>query len=451
MFNLLIFLVTIGILVVIHEYGHFIVARKCGVKVERFSVGFGKPLLRWFDKRGTEFVIALIPLGGYVKMLDERVAPVEEVLKSQAFNNKTIGQRAMIIAAGPIANFLLAIFIFWILGMIGSTSIKSIVLSVEPNSIVQKANIPKDSVLISINGKDASSVLNAEQQFALLAKNNATTAHLVFADRFDEDMTFEKQLDLSNWQFNPQTDFAYLSLGFVFPTYPLVIKDVVAGEPAALAGLKAGDTIIKANAELIKSHASFVQFINYHANENIYLTVIRNNQELEIQLTPRKIIEKQGAKTVALGRIGVFFAKTALNDDYMINNRYNPITSIYIAIKEFGLRVGLIGSFLLDAISGNASMDDLAGPVGIAQAAGSQLSFGITAYLAFLAFLSINLGIMNLLPIPVLDGGHLMFLAVEKIKGSPVSVKIQQNFYLVGAALLLLLMLITFISDFMRF
>lgn len=451
MFNLILFLVTIGILVVIHEYGHFIVARKCGVKVEKFSIGFGTKLYSWYDKQGTEFTLSLIPLGGYVRMLDERVAQVDEHLKQQAFNNKTIGQRAMIIAAGPMANFILAFFIFWIIAMVGTETRKSVILAVEPMSIASQASIPADTVILEIEGEDAISLVRAEVILRQLADNNATSATILLQDRYDESETFERVLDLTKWEFDPQNQVAVSSLGIVFPEYPLNIHEIVPGSPAMQAGLQKGDVIKSANAEPMKSRQEFVHFISYHAGETVYLTVLRNSEEIPIVIKPEEVVEKQSDRSVTKGRIGISFGNDPLIDEYMLNNRYNPLTSIWIAGKQLTQKIGLILSFLAEAVKGNASIDDIAGPVGIAQAAGSQFEFGVTAYLAFLAFLSINLGVMNLLPIPVLDGGHLLFLAVEKIKGSPVSVKIQQNFYFVGAILLILLMGLTFISDFMRF
>ncbi|SES71505.1 RIP metalloprotease RseP [Thorsellia anophelis] len=451
MFNLLLFLVTIGILVVIHEYGHFIVARKCGVRVEKFSIGFGPKLYSWYDKNGTEFSLSMIPLGGYVRMLDERVAEVNHTLKDKAFNNKTIAQRAMIIAAGPLANFILAFFIFWLLAMIGFESRKSVILSVEPMSIASQANIPANTVIMEINGQDARSLITAEAILHKLAENKTSSATLILQDMDDETYEFERVLSLSDWQFDPQNQVALTSLGIVFPEYPLNIQEVLSDSPAQKAGLQPGDIITHMNAEPVNSRQEFIHFINYHANETVYLTLMRNSTEIDVMITPEKIVDKQGDKEISKGRIGISFANDPLKDEYMLNNRYNPLTSLWIASKMLTQKVGLILGFLVDAVKGNASIDDIAGPVGIAQAAGSQFSFGMSAYLAFLAFLSINLGIMNLLPIPVLDGGHLLFLAVEKIKGSPVSLKIQQNFYFVGAILLILLMGLTFISDFMRF
>ncbi|MFC0180070.1 RIP metalloprotease RseP [Thorsellia kenyensis] len=450
MFSVLIFLLTIGILVVIHEYGHFIVARKCGVKVERFSIGFGKRLYSWYDKQGTEFTISLIPLGGYVKMLDERAGDVLAEDKPYAFTQKSLSKRASIIAAGPIANFLLAIIIFWILAMIGTEARKSVVVSVVPDSIAAQSGVTPNMAIVSINNQEAKSSIKVGQILTQAYQDKLKQIEIELADPSDDSLTITKTLLLADWTYDAKNELPWASLGLVFPDYPATISRIREGSAAHLAGLQSGDTIVKINAEKIENREKLIQFIRYSPQEQISLTVLRDGQEIILNITPTKIIEKQGEKSITRGQIGIEFANNTLNDEYIINYRYNPITSAWIAIQRFGTSIKLIGSFLFQAITGNASMNDLAGPVGIAQAAEAQFSFGITAYLAFLAFLSINLGVMNLLPIPVLDGGHLLFLAIEKIKGSPVSVKVQQNFYLVGAFLLLSLMVITFISDFMR-
>lgn len=454
--NVLVFAITIGILVTIHEYGHFFVARKSGVMVERFSIGFGKRLFSWYDRHGTEFTLSAIPLGGYVKMLDERAGKVSEHQRAQAFNNKTVGVRAAIISAGPIANFLLALILFWIVAMIGSETRKTVIIDIIPNSLAAKSDIPTGYWLVEINGQSSKSIQQANQ---ILKQINEQESHSSIEltlvplndSSIDDNDQIKRVIDIKNWQYDSTKELPLNSLGIMTPEPPLIIANVLDGSVAQGAGLLVNDEIIEVNGESITSGVEFTQIVRYRPNDKLFLGVLRNGELKKIQIIPtsREIETPKGKQTI--GFIGVEFANNALKDEYMMITRYNPAQAILIAGQQFSRMLSAIGSFFYNAVMGNASLDDVAGPVGIAKAATNSFSVGITAYLFFLGMLSLNLGIMNLLPIPVLDGGHLIFLAIEKVKGSPVSSKIQERFYQIGALLLFCLMIIVIMSDIISF
>ncbi|ALV93361.1 MULTISPECIES: sigma E protease regulator RseP [Pantoea] len=438
------FIVALGVLITVHEFGHFWVARRCGVKVERFSIGFGKALWRRSDRQGTEYVIALIPLGGYVKMLDERVESVPAELRHQAFNNKTVLQRASIIAAGPVANFIFAVFAYWVVFIHGVPGVRPVVGEILNGSVAAEAQITSGMELKAVDGietPDWDAV-----RMALIGKigdNNATLT----VSQFGEDATQQKQLDLRDWQFEPDKQDPVVALG-IRPRGPQIettLAEVQANSPASVAGLQAGDRIVKVDGQPLTQWQAFAAQVRDNPRKNMALEVERNGESVALTLTPEA---KPGND--AEGFAGVIPRVIPLPDEYKTVRQYGPFAAIGEASVKTWQLMKLTVSMLGKLITGDVKLNNLSGPISIAQGAGLSAEYGVIYYLMFLALISVNLGIINLFPLPVLDGGHLLFLAIEKIKGGPVSERVQDFSYRIGSILLVLLMGLALFNDFSR-
>ncbi|AWH89499.1 sigma E protease regulator RseP [Limnobaculum parvum] len=441
------FIVALGILVTVHEFGHFWVARRCGVKVIRFSIGLGKAIWRRTDKQGTEYVIAMIPLGGYVKMLDERAEEVEPQYRAQAFNNKTVCQRASIIAAGPIANFLFAVFAYWLVFIIGVPSLRPVIGEVEPQSIAAQANISAGMELKAINGietPDWDSV-----RLALVGQIGESQMELTVAP-FGTSLDQTKTVNLTGWKFDPEKQDPIRSLGFVpkLPQIEPVLDVVQSGSASEKAGLQPGDRLVKINGKDFGQWAEFVKLVSQSPNVPIELVVERNGASHSLVLTPEAKVSEDGTSK---GFAGISPKVIPLPDEYKITRQYSVFTAIYQASDKTWQLTKLTVKMLGKLITGDVQLKNLSGPISIAQGAGVSAGYGLVYYLMFLALISVNLGIINLFPLPVLDGGHLVFLAIEKITGKPVSERVQDYSYRVGAILLVLLMGLALFNDFSRF
>ncbi|MFT4272447.1 MAG: sigma E protease regulator RseP [Pantoea sp.] len=438
------FIVALGVLITVHEFGHFWVARRCGVKVERFSIGFGKALFSRRDRQGTEYVIALIPLGGYVKMLDERVESVPAELRHQAFNNKAVWQRASIIAAGPIANFIFAIIAYWAVFIHGVPGVRPVVGEILNGSVAAEAQITSGMELKAVDGietPDWDAV-----RMALIGKIGDQSATLTVS-QFGEDATQQKQLDLRDWQFEPDKQDPVVALG-IRPRGPQIettLAEVQANSPASEAGLQAGDRIVKVDGQPLTQWQAFVVQVRDNPGKNMALEVERNGESLALTLTPEA---KPGNK--AEGFAGVIPRVIPLPDEYKTVRQYGPFAAIGEASVKTWQLMKLTVSMLGKLITGDVKLNNLSGPISIAQGAGLSAEYGVIYYLMFLALISVNLGIINLFPLPVLDGGHLLFLAIEKIKGGPVSERVQDFSYRIGSILLVLLMGLALFNDFSR-
>ncbi|MDX7987893.1 sigma E protease regulator RseP [Xenorhabdus sp. 12] len=447
LWNLAAFIVALGVLITVHEFGHFWVARRCGIYVERFSIGFGKALWRRTDKQGTEYVIALIPLGGYVKMLDERVEEVSPERRHMAFNNKTIGQRAAVISAGPIANFILAVIAYWLVFIIGVPSVRPVVLDVKPNSIAAQANILPGMELKAVNGIETPD-WNAVR-LAMVSKvgEASMTIDLTPLDSVNQ---VQKTLDLRGWKFDPSRQDAVLSLGImpVMPRSSSQIEKVYPASAAEKAGLQSGDRIVKVNGQDIDVWHTFSSFIRNSPNVPLKLDVARAGGIITLSLTPEARKLSSGREE---GFAGVELKVIPLEEEYKTLQQYGPFSAIYEAGDKTWQLMKLTVSMLGKLIVGDVKLNNLSGPISIAKGAGVSAEFGLVYYLMFLALISVNLGIINLFPLPVLDGGHLLFLAIEKIKGRPVSERVQDFSYRIGAMLLMLLMGLALFNDFSRF
>ncbi|WP_312839774.1 sigma E protease regulator RseP [Pantoea piersonii] len=438
------FIVALGVLITVHEFGHFWVARRCGVRVERFSIGFGKALWQRRDRQGTEYVIALIPLGGYVKMLDERVESVPAELRHQAFNNKTIWQRASIIAAGPVANFIFAIFAYWVVFIHGVPGVRPVVGEIVNGSVAAEAQIASGMELKAVDGietPDWDAV-----RMALIGKIG--DAHTVLTvSRFGEEATQQKDVDLRNWQFEPDKEDPVVALG-IRPRGPQIettLAEVQAKSPASVAGLQAGDRIVKVDGQPLTQWPTFVTQVRDNPGKNMALEIDRGGETVQLTLTPEA---RPGAK--AEGFAGVIPRVIPLPEAYKTVRQYGAFDAIGEASAKTWQLMKLTVSMLGKLITGDVKLNNLSGPISIAQGAGLSAEYGMIYYLMFLALISVNLGIINLFPLPVLDGGHLLFLAIEKIKGGPVSERVQDFSYRIGSILLVLLMGLALFNDFSR-
>ncbi|EPC01746.1 zinc metallopeptidase RseP [Litchfieldella anticariensis FP35 = DSM 16096] len=445
--NVLAVIVVLGLLITFHEYGHFWVARRCGVKVLRFSVGFGKPIWSRVDRHGTEFAIAAIPLGGYVKMLDEREAPVAPEELGQAFNRKNAWQRIAIVVAGPLANFLLAIVAYWLLFVVGITTVAPVVGSVTPESPADKGGLQPGQEIVAVQGETVHSW--DDINLKLVAAIGASGELRVSARNEGASEAREYRLPVDGWLVHQDPPQPLPSLGVTpwRPPYPAVIGQVIDGEAAAQAGLQAGDEVLSVNGKPIENWMQFVELVRANPRETLSLEVTRDGKRLTVDLTPRRNEIDEG---VTVGYIGAGAEPVEWPEEYRREIRYGPLAAIGQSLS----RTGEMSVLTLDAIRkmfvGLISPSNLSGPITIARVAGESARTGVESFIGFLAYLSISLGILNLLPIPVLDGGHLVYYLIEVVRGKPVSERAQAVGLRIGLALVGGLMVMALYFDLMR-
>ncbi len=438
------FLVAISVLVSFHEFGHFWVARKAGVKVLRFSLGFGKVLWSYQKSPGaTEYVVSAVPLGGYVKMVDEREGEVDEADLPYAFNRQSLFARTAIVAAGPLFNLMLAVVLFWSVLVIGETGIKPILGVVEQGTLAAAAGFVEGDQIVSVNGKPTptwteamsvlvSSALDGEQGIKVTVKS------------FDDQQAV-RTLKLSDKD-SENPDVLYQRLGFKpwSPKLLPIIGKVLPGSAALAAGLQANDLIVSADDKVIDDWMQWVAYVKSHPGVAVKLVVERDGVRLPASITPKSV--QVGNNTE--GKVGAsVYIPEQLMKSVTVEYALSPWAAIPVALETTYYysvtSLKMMGKMLI----GKASVENLSGPISIAQYAGQSATMGLTPFLKYLGLISVSLGILNLLPIPVLDGGHLLFFAIEGIKGSPVSEKIQIFFQQVGIALLVSLMALAMFLD----
>ena len=447
------FILAISILVVIHEFGHFWVARRCGVKVLRFSVGFGKPLWSYTDKLGTEFSIAPIPLGGYVKMLDQREGEVKPEELHQAFNQKTVWQRIAIASAGPIANFIFAIFAYWSLFMMGISGLVPVVGQVETGTPAYEQGLQSGDRIVAIGDVAVDSFQEVSWQ---LISYIGETVQLPLTIEDGNDIQRKLSFPLERWLSDQEAPDPMKALGIQPRLLPIeaIIGQVVEGGAAAKAGLLAGDkvlTILSADTLTeVNDWRDWVAVVRENPQSQLNLLVERNSNEIAIQLIPAKK-EIQDGKVI--GYVGAGLEPSAIPEvpsDWIAETKLGPIDSLVQAAIKTQQLISFTLESLWKMILGDLSVKNLSGPITIAKVADSSVSNGLHAFIGFLALLSVSLGVLNLLPIPVLDGGHIVFYAIEAIRGRALSERTQIMAVQVGMALLMSLMVIAFYNDISR-
>jgi regulator of sigma E protease len=453
--SILAFIVTIGILVTIHEYGHFWVARKLGVKILRFSVGFGKPLWKYVsnDKDKTEYVLAAIPFGGFVRMLDEREGEVEEYEKHRAFNRQKVWKRFAIVLAGPLFNFIFAIFAYFLMYMVGVEAIQPYVGKVIENSPAAEAGFQHKDKITAINGKPVPSL--TEATLLLLDEYLKDPKHMSVSVTTAEGKSRVRQLDLSGVRLLKDEKDYLEKVGFTpwFPYKPAVGK-LMEGKPAALAGFKVGDILLEVNGNKLETIEDFVSYVNAQAGNELSVLVERenkngNSKKLTLTVTPE--LGKYKGKPV--GQIGIAVGRKVSDED-IIKLRTMVSYPVARSLQQGAKKTWQMSTMTLKVmgrlVTGDASLKNISGPITIANYAGKSALLGISAFLGFLAIVSVSLGVLNLLPIPMLDGGHLFYYIIEIIKGSPVSDGVQEIGLRIGLTLVGSLMIMAFYFDIMR-
>jgi regulator of sigma E protease len=442
------FLVALGLLISIHEYGHFWVARRVGIKVLRFSVGFGRALIKRRGKvDGTEYVLAAIPLGGYVKMLDEREGNVPAAERHRAFNNQPLWARSAVVIAGPMANFILAIIAYWIVMMIGISGIAPLVGAPAPDSAAAKAGFEHEDRIVSVDGRQTATWTDA--RIALLEASLDTTEPLDIEVEAANGQRLIRQLLLTQDDMLKSDGDAVANLGFRtwWPEVDPVFGKVVAGGAAEAAGLLAGDTVLAIDGNEVSSWRALVQVVQPSAGVALQLDILRDGNPVSVSLTPQPF--QVGDTTI--GRIGVMETQSeALASKARVVVKHAPLAALGQAFERTWnmsvLTLRMLGKLLL----GQASLENISGPISIAQFAGQSASTGIDHYINFIALISISLAVLNLLPIPMLDGGHLLFFACEALRGKPLPERVQIWGQQIGIALLGALMFLAFYNDIWR-
>lgn len=445
--NILYFLLALVILIAIHEAGHFFMARLCGVYVERFSLGFGPVLLSLHDRKGTEYSISLIPLGGYVKMYGEKSdssdAPAIDAEKMHmAFSNKKVWQRFLIVAAGPLCNILLAWVLYSIVFIAGVSDLKP-AINVTPNSPATVAGLVDRDMIKAINGKE---VIDWEEaMYELLSHIGEDSVDITVAGNIGKDTPRDVKFSLKNWDLDPSGSDIFNTLGFspLRADFLPVIDFVGENSAAIRAGLRKGDKIISYDGKQYSNWDNFSKFIRSHGSQSFIINVSRDDIEFPLELTPDLQVTKDGKE---FGFAGIA-PKVNVIDDLYFNREYSVGESLYYGAQKTANMSVVTVRFIWKFITGDISHKNISGPIGIAQGAGMTARIGFVVYLSFIALISVNLGVLNLMPVPVLDGSHLLFYIIEGVRGKPLSPKIMNVLLYIGMALLLALMALAIFND----
>lgn len=441
------FFVALALVVTIHEFGHFWVARLCGVKVERFSIGFGKSLLSWRDKHNTEFVFALLPLGGYVKMVDERDGNVDPADLPYSFSRKTVWQRMAVVVAGPVANFILAIAFFAIIFTGGERGLAPVVGEIEAGSVASRSGFEPGMEILAVNGVATKTWTSVSRQ---LLDFIGTTGEIPFTVRYqDSELKYDLSLQVERWLRDEDQPVPLRDLGVSppFELSSLSLASVFEEGAGYAAGLQKGDQILSINGQPIVSINAFVETIASSIDRTVVLDVQRGSEQLRFEVQPLTV-ERDGEQ---VGQLGVQLApRGQYPSELLRTTEYSLLGALSRGVREtFDTSVVIVKS-IGKLLVGDLSAKNLSGPITIAQVAGDSGKSGVDNFIRFVAMFSIMLGVMNLLPVPVLDGGHLMYYLIEVIKGSPVSDRIQIMGYKVGLALVMSLMVVATYNDIAR-
>jgi regulator of sigma E protease len=444
LFSIIMALVTLGVLVTIHEFGHYWVARRCGVRVLRFAIGFGRPLYSWQGRDGTEFALCAIPLGGYVKMLDERdgEAFVTEANRFESFNAQPVRNKLAIVAAGPAANFLLAIMVLFGLFVRGETGLAPVIEAVAVNSVAEESGLVVGQEVIAVDGQATSTVSGV--RFALL-KRLGDSGHIdLTVGNALSDVGQRYAIPIVNWlgEAEAPDPAAALGLSLGFPPIRPEVGSLSEGGAAARADFRVGDVIIEAAGMPMAQWTDWVEFVRARPNQRFDVLIDRAGNQVTLSVMPQN--------RNAVGTVGMGVALPEIPDSRIRRQSRGPIEALGAAVnRTYELTVFTFES-MWKMVQGLISTKNLSGPIAIAQIAASTAESGFTTWLSFLALLSISLGAINLLPIPVLDGGHIVFHVVEGLMGRPVPEQIQIMSFQVGLAAVFTLMMFAIYNDVAR-
>ena len=444
LFSIVMALVTLGVLVTIHEFGHYWVARRCGVRVLRFAIGFGRTLYSWQGRDGTEFALCAIPLGGYVKMLDERdgEAFVTEANRSESFNAQPVRNKLAIVAAGPAANFLLAIMVLFGLFLRGETGLAPVIEAVAVNSVAQQSGLVVGQEVIAVDGQATSTVSGV--RFALLKRLGDTGQIDLTVGNALSDVGQRYAIPIVNWLGEAEAPDPAAALGLSLGFLPIrpEVGSLSEGGAAAGAGFEVGDVIIGAAGVPMAQWTDWVEFVRARPNQRFDVLVDRAGSQVTLSVMPQNRNE--------IGTVGMGVALPEIPDSRIRRQSRGPIEALGAAVnRTYELTIFTFES-MWKMVQGLISTKNLSGPIAIAQIAASTAESGFATWLSFLALLSISLGAINLLPIPVLDGGHIVFHVVEGLMGRPVPEQIQIMSFQVGLAAVFTLMMFAIYNDVAR-
>ena len=443
-YTILIFILTISIIVTFHEFGHYIAARLCGVKVLEFSVGFGKRLFgKKVGRDKTDYKICILPLGGYVKMLDEREGKVEDFEKDRSFNNQSLLKRSIIVFSGPLFNFILAVFFYFLIFVSGYSGFQPSVGSLINNSVGENIGIQEGDIIHSVNLKNVKTWSDATLQTIKFASEKKNINLEVLRNNVVIKL---KEVEYEKINFESKNIFENLGI-LNFTSNSVTIGYIEEGSAAEISGLLVADKILAINGVSVRNWIEIVNFIKESPGIKLSLYILRNSSNLTINVVPKKLINS-GFET---GRLGI---GPLIDNDLISKNtikvQYGFFDSIKLSVYKTYDFTLLTLNFIFRLIRGEASSSSISGPVGIASYASDSFSSGYTSFLGLLAMLSISIGILNLLPIPMLDGGHLMYYLIEFVMGRPISDKAQLMFQQLGMSFLILLSIFALYNDLLR-
>ena len=450
--SLISIIILLGVIIGIHELGHFLAARKFNVHVIRFKIGFGKTLVSRFDKRGTEFSIGLLPLGGYVQMLGEdnpiqgKDSDLDNYSEEISYPQASLGARAIITAAGPIANFVLAVIAYFLIFMIGVKDLVPIVGAVNDDSLAMQAGIEVGDRIVSIDNKEVVSLKDLNSLLAL--RIGETGSILVNYKKPNSDLKYSESVNIEDW-LSSELDQSIISSFGILPFIPPIVSSVQVGSPADKSGIESGDQIIRVGDNVIRTWYELVEEISSIPDKETSLTIKRNGTSFSVSASIGSVQDELGMK---IGRIGIarISSNEEIPDEFLVITKKGPIESFALGIKETYNFTVLILDSIGKMITGSISAENIGGPIQIAVLSGSAAKAGLVSFISMIALLSINLGLINLLPVPILDGGQLVLIAAEKIKGSPLSEGFVEFAYRIGLLLVIGLMAFAVFNDITR-
>jgi regulator of sigma E protease len=447
LFIILAAILLLGPLIAIHEFGHYFVARKLGVKVLVYSIGFGPTLLKWTSKKsGIQYQLSALPLGGYVKMLDEREGNVAEEDLPKAFNRQHPWKRIAIVAAGPLVNLVFAVLLFWILFLPAQEQLNTRVGAVLPNTPAAQVDMQVGDKITTIDGNTVSTW--EKLSYSLVDRVGETGQIQVQAERQGE----LKQFSLPIQQFlKDQSQSPLETLGFVpyRPEIPAVVSKLSEDGAAIRQGMKEGDKIIKIDGQSVKNWFDVVAVVQASPEKLLKIDVLRNNQVVHLDIMPQAKRDNMGQVSGVLG-VQSDAGKVKIPAEYKQTIQYTPVEAFAMAVDKTGQLSGMIFNSIVKMVRGLIGLDNLSGPITIAKVAGQSAEMGWQTFISFMALMSVSLGILNLLPIPMLDGGHLVYYFIELIRGRPVSEQVQLVGLKIGMLLLGSMMILALFNDFMR-